>query len=158
MEDIKMAETAEKTTRQLVEELFDKGTTDAGDIAEKLGKPKTTVYVHLRKIAEERGLPKRGRGRPPKAQEDGEGDETPKTSKPKASSPKAARPAPTRKTAPKAQTDKTQEKDDESESASGNGHVSDSHFPIVKEAVQKELALKKREVEALERMLAGLSK
>lgn len=152
-----MATETEKTTRELVEELYDDGMTEAGDIAEALSKTPATVYVHLRKIREERGEKPRGRGRPPKAKTEGEEKAKPKPA-PKAKG-KTTRPAPTRK-APQAKTEtKTEAKAEAKSEAKTNGHVSHAErFPLVADAIEKQLAGKRREVEVLENMLAGISK
>jgi DNA-binding transcriptional ArsR family regulator len=147
-----MAEaTQEKTTRQQVEELFDGGMTEAGDIAEKLGKEKPTIYVHLRNIRNDRGIKSRGRGRPPKAQTDGE-------------APKATRPAPKAKSNGKSEgkaeskaTRPAPGKAQAENKTNGNHITGAERFPVVKEAIEQQLREKRREVEALEKMLAGLT-
>lgn len=129
--------TAEKTTREQVEELYDKGVTEAKDIAEKIDKTPATVYVHLRNIAKERGEKPRKRGRPPKVQTEGESTTkpTPRKAPPRAGKGKAEKAAP-------------------ASDASSNGHSADE-FPQVKTAIEAELSSHRRAVAKLERMLAA---
>ena len=130
------------STKDQVRALLDSGVTDAGEIAEKLGKTKATVYVHIRNIKTEAGEKPRGRGRPPKVQP--KNGETPAESK--------SRPAPPKAGAKTEAPAKTEAKIEAKVSAS-NGHKAGERFPLIKSAIEQELSEKRKEVAMLERML-----
>lgn len=128
--------TAEKSTREKVQELFDKGK-EPKDIAEAIGMTKASVYGHIRKIQESRGIAPRGRGRPPKVQTNGD-------------TPTETKPAPaTRKAPPKGDAEKPK-----AAKAQTNGHTTTAEFPTVKAAIEQELSQARRAVVKLEKMLA----
>lgn len=140
--------TETKTTRELVEEQFDAGVEDAKAIAKKIKKEPATVYVHLRNIRNERNLPSRGRGRPPKV-ESGNGN---KSTAPRKAPPKAGQKSngsagskTTKTTAAKAAPT--------TEKATTNGHALASEFPQIESAIRAELKEARRRVTMLEGML-----
>lgn len=122
-------------TKEQVRKLLNDGV-EVKDIAEQLGKTKATIYVHKRNIEAESGDTKpRKRGRPPKLQNqtsdqatEAKADEGADESKPKRGRP------------PKSAT------------ATANGHDA-SRFPMIREAIVKELEAKRRDVAVLEKML-----
>lgn len=130
-------------TKDQVAALLDEGKS-AAEIAEKLGKTKATVYSHISNIRKDRGDNEpRKRGRPPKAKVEGEeksegkSESSPrqrppvagKASEAKADAPAKAKPVP----------------------ASSNGH-SETRFPLVREAIERELVEARKRVTILEKM------
>jgi hypothetical protein len=129
-----MATTTEVSTKEQVKALMDEGL-DAGQIAEQLGKTKATIYVHMRNLKAEAGEKPRGRGRPPKVQQDGT-----------AAAATKSRPAP-----PKAGPATSSAAKSES-----NGHAPE--FPEIVAGIERELARARATVTRLERMLETATK
>jgi hypothetical protein len=130
-----------KSTKDQVKDQLAAGVTDAAVIAEKIGVTKASVYGHIRKIKLEAGEKPRGRGRPPKA---GNGAQP---------QPAKSRPAP-----PKAGSTPTKAAPAATESESNGNLTGVGRFPIIREAVEKELAEARKNVATLERLLEAASK
>ena len=137
-----MATTEAPSTKEQVKTLLDEGVTDAQEIANRLGKTKATVYVHIRNLKAEAGEKPRGRGRPPKVQ-NGQAPSTPAKSRP--APPKAGKQTEAQTSTPTPES-----------VASTNGHTPE--FPEIVAGIEKELTKARKTVERLERMLEAASK
>lgn len=135
---------APASTKDQVREMLDEDKS-VEEIAEALGKTKATIYVHIRNIKSERGEKPRGRGRPPKVG----GDKTEAkgktdSAKSRPAPPKAGKEAPGKTEAP----------------AKDNGHAESfgERFPDVKDAIERQLSQKRKDVALLEKMLENAQK